>query len=149
MHCSTFNRIRSATATKRKFYTKFKRQTPSKDTIKKWHLNFTTNGSCIIPRKAPPTTVATPQVAAVITRHFEEDQHDSIRRASLFLNIQTKSVHKVLQKEKNILTSSKFFRSLRKAMELCVRTLLWQSCVYTGALNILRGTKYIKGHKIC
>ena len=97
---ATFDRTRSAAATKRKFFTKFKRPAPSKDTIKKWHLNFIRNGSCITPRKAPPATVATPQVAAVITRHFEENQHDSIRKASLVLNMKTTSVHKVLHKEK-------------------------------------------------
>ena len=142
MHCSTFNRILSATATKRKFYTKFKRQTPSKDTIKKWHLNFTTNGSCIIPRKAPPTTVATPQVAAVITRHFEENQHDSIRRASLFLNIQTKSVHKVLQKEKKYPYKQQILQKFKESYGALRKNFA------LAELCIFRATEYIKGHKI-
>ena len=97
---ATFDKTRSIIATKRKFTTKFKKQAPSKNTIKKWHLNFMESGSCITPRKAPPTTVATPQAAAVISRHFQRNQHDSIRRAFPFLNIKKTSLYKVIKTEK-------------------------------------------------
>ena len=83
--------------TMRKFFSKFKKKSPSDKSIKKWHSNFVKAGKCTTLRKAPPPTVFTLEAAAAIKEHFEENQYCSIRRASLALEMKKSSVQKILK----------------------------------------------------
>ena len=47
------NQTRSVTIAQRKFSTKFKKKSPTKKIIKKWHSNFVETGIIAKPRKAP------------------------------------------------------------------------------------------------
>lgn len=99
--CSiTYEQTKSTTATKRKFTTKFKKKSPTKDTIKKWHSTFMNTGNSTTPRKAPAPTVTTPQAATAIDKHFEDYPNESIRRASLALDIKQTSIQRMLKTNK-------------------------------------------------
>ena len=92
-----FEATRSIKMTMIKFTRKFKKMSPSNKSIKKWHSNFVNTGNSTTARKAPPPTVCTAEAAEAISRHFKENPHCSMRRASLALGMKMPSVQKNLK----------------------------------------------------
>ena len=96
-HVST---TRSATTDQRKYRTRFNKAPPKVDTIKKWHAKFLETGSTTTPRKPPQPTVLTTQTIETVEDHFGSHPHDSVRRASLFLDIKKTTLHRALKTSK-------------------------------------------------
>ena len=57
-------------------------------------------GNITKPRKAPAPTVATLATASTVNTHFDNNQPNSVRRASSALDMKWSSLHRILQTNK-------------------------------------------------
>ena len=74
----TYDQTQSVTIAQRKFSTKFKKKSPTKKTIKKWHSNFVKTGNITKPRKAPVPTVVT--LATALLELLSDDSEKKYER---------------------------------------------------------------------
>ena len=81
----TYDQTRSVTIAQ-KIFNKVKKKNllGTKKNVKKWHFKFV-------------ATVATLATAHMFKTHFDNNQHDSVSRASLALDMKRSSLHRILQ----------------------------------------------------